>query len=353
MRSQHAPPNWEIDSDTGTDFGAGAPGFDLFRQTVSDVCDLSAPLGEEGFRATARGRNVGPLILTEVQTSSLRYGRSVRQVAHSGLDYYQINVNLTGCTHMQSARHSATYGPGDIGFLDMIRASDVEVRAPPDGLAHCIAIFVPRKLLTPLLAAPDAEHCASLSGRVKATRLLTETVISMATGSPERSAALIRTKTEALVGLLADGLGSKQEATLPLRKSMRSMALASVKRFIEQNLDSALLDVATVSHRFGLSRATVYRLFDTDGGLVSYVQRRRLLRAFDALVMGRGARRRILDIAVDCHFASDATFNRAFRREFGITPGELRAHANPRVARAGRWPHHPENSASDASESDT
>jgi AraC-like DNA-binding protein len=229
----------------------------------------------------------------------------------------------------------------------MIRASDVEVRAPPGGRAHCIAIFVPRPLLTPLLAAPGTEHCASLKGHAKATRLLTEAVISMANGSLEQSTAIVRTKTEAFLGLLACGLGSKQEATVPLRESMRRLAIASAKRFIEQNLDSSQLDVEAVSHRFGLSRATVYRLFEADGGLVSYVQRRRLLRAFDTLVMGRGARRRILDIAVDCHFASDATFNRAFRREFGITPGELRAHANPRIAQASRWPHHQGNSVPD------
>jgi AraC-like DNA-binding protein len=33
---------------------------------------------------------------------------------------------------------------------------------------------------------------------------------------------------------------------------------------------------------------------------------------------------RIIDIAVECCFSSDATFIRAFRRQFGITPGEVR-----------------------------
>jgi AraC-like DNA-binding protein len=57
---------------------------------------------------------------------------------------------------------------------------------------------------------------------------------------------------------------------------------------------------------------------------MKYIQQRRLQRAYAALVSPVHAHRRILDIALDSHFASDATFNRAFRRTYGVPPGELR-----------------------------
>jgi len=90
------------------------------------------------------------------------------------------------------------------------------------------------------------------------------------------------------------------------------------------HLDSPRLSAAAIARCFGWSRATLYRLFEPDGGLMKYIQRRRLQRAYAALVSPAHAHRRILDIALDCHFASDATFNRAFRRTYGVPPGELR-----------------------------
>ncbi|MGH8261733.1 MAG: helix-turn-helix domain-containing protein, partial [Steroidobacteraceae bacterium] len=72
------------------------------------------------------------------------------------------------------------------------------------------------------------------------------------------------------------------------------------------------------------SRATVYRLLEADGGPMRYIRRRRLQRAFQELVSGSVPHGRILALALRHRFASEATFNRAFRRAFGIPPGEVR-----------------------------
>jgi len=45
---------------------------------------------------------------------------------------------------------------------------------------------------------------------------------------------------------------------------------------------------------------------------------------------------RIVDFAADARFGSDATFIRAFRRQFGMTPGEVRLQAE--LARGGAGP---------------
>jgi AraC-like DNA-binding protein len=42
----------------------------------------------------------------------------------------------------------------------------------------------------------------------------------------------------------------------------------------------------------------------------------------------------LIDIAVECRFSSDATFIRAFRRQFGITPGDVRELADRKVSGA-------------------
>ncbi|HUA78154.1 MAG TPA: helix-turn-helix domain-containing protein [Acetobacteraceae bacterium] len=104
----------------------------------------------------------------------------------------------------------------------------------------------------------------------------------------------------------------------------RAAALAAIKRFIEANLESESATVPGLCRRFGLSRASLYRLFAREGGIARYIQRRRLNRAFAMLASPAGPRARLIDLAVAFQFSSDNTFIRAFHRHFGLTPGAVR-----------------------------
>jgi AraC-like DNA-binding protein len=120
---------------------------------------------------------------------------------------------------------------------------------------------------------------------------------------------------------MGQSIGSRAAS---LRRARRITALAAVKRHIEANLDSESPTVAELCRRFGLSRASLYRLFVPDGGIARYIRDRRLHQAFRMLASPAGCRARIIDIAVSFQFSSDSTFIRAFRRRFGLTPGALR-----------------------------
>jgi len=105
---------------------------------------------------------------------------------------------------------------------------------------------------------------------------------------------------------------------------LRGAALESLKCLVEQHLDSPALSAEFICARSGWSRATVYRLFETEGGLARYIRRRHLLRAFRELTSGQPPHLRIVDLALAHQFASESSFNRAFRRAFGIPPGKAR-----------------------------
>jgi AraC-like DNA-binding protein len=131
--------------------------------------------------------------------------------------------------------------------------------------------------------------------------------------------------TQALTTLVAGALGRRAESEQTVGGAMREAMLTSVKRHIEQHLGSPDLTAEALCRSFGLSRATLYRLFEPLGGLKTYIQQRRLQAAFAMLVSPAHRHRRIIEIAADCNFSSDATFIRAFRRSFGLTPGEVRS----------------------------
>lgn len=68
--------------------------------------------------------------------------------------------------------------------------------------------------------------------------------------------------------------------------------------------------------------------------LGEYIRRQRVLRAWQLLAIGDGA---LAEVAAQSGFADQSHFTRAFRRQFGITPGEWRrrssAGLSPRTAR--------------------
>lgn len=98
-----------------------------------------------------------------------------------------------------------------------------------------------------------------------------------------------------------------------------------VEGIIERNLASARLDAARIARLAGISRTTLYRLFEGTGGVAARVQRLRLDRVVDALRDPSQLSTPITAIAERNGFHCIASFNRSFRRAYGTTPGRFRA----------------------------
>ena len=76
----------------------------------------------------------------------------------------------------------------------------------------------------------------------------------------------------------------------------------------------------------GMSRSNLYRLFEDTGGVARYIQRERLLEA-RAVLSDLATTQSISAIAEDFCFADASSFSRAFKREFGYSPSEVRSAA--------------------------
>lgn len=96
------------------------------------------------------------------------------------------------------------------------------------------------------------------------------------------------------------------------------------------------LSLPSIAAAAGLSAHHFSRLFHALTGetVSSYVRRRRLTEAAHRLLASDA---RLIDLAIEYGFDSQAAFSRAFKREFGIPPGEYR---RLRCARPWlyRWP---------------
>ena len=112
-------------------------------------------------------------------------------------------------------------------------------------------------------------------------------------------------------------------ANVSRRQSARQAQLRDIEQCIERNLGRLDLSADTLLPQFGLSRATLYRLFESRGGVRSYIVDRRLFRALFEISDSPTRRGKIQLAAKRWGFSSPSNFNRSVQQVFGAPPGAL------------------------------
>lgn len=106
------------------------------------------------------------------------------------------------------------------------------------------------------------------------------------------------------------------------RAIKRDALLTGIRNYINEGLNQDWLTPAAIQAAFQLSRPTLYRLFEAEGGLMEYIRNCRLREA--AAEMIGSPQCAIVDIAYGAGFNSASNFCRAFRRAYGMTPRHFR-----------------------------
>jgi AraC-like DNA-binding protein/mannose-6-phosphate isomerase-like protein (cupin superfamily) len=317
--------------------GRGAHALEQLRAATSGICDVIPLTAEDDFQITSATMMVGNALLVDTIATALEYDRTPAHVARGGLDHYHITLCLQGEMRFASGRRELTLRPGDICLIDMAQPNRTVLTGSGEDRPHLVALILPRAILAPRLAHPDSATASFLPASHPHARLLAAQFTALwhptgpETGTP---AATI----EAMADIIAGVAGSAAEAEGDVERAERHLYLAVIKRHIAAHLETAALAAQDICRRFQISRASLYRLFEADGGLARYVQEQRLNRAMTLLISPASRGKRLIDLAVDLQFSSDSTFVRAFRRQFGLTPGEIRQMSEAWLRETGAEP---------------
>lgn len=121
------------------------------------------------------------------------------------------------------------------------------------------------------------------------------------------------------IKLAIQGETAREDIRMQARRALRETICA----FIERNLADLKLSTAAILKQFGVSRATLFRMFEMDGGVRNYINHRRLFRAVLQISQNPMTRGEISKASNEWGFSSDANFNRSVRRAFGTRPSSL------------------------------
>ena len=299
---------------------SGHEGWEAWRSVFAPLFDIREEDAPDAFRAEIDAFDLRTMILARIVFGGVRQTglRSRELIRRSGLDHYTIELCLENDGYLCEGRNGTTeIGAGSIAVLDLGQAN-----ALTSANSDSITLTVPRAILD--RHCPDVERLHGIRiERTGLSRLLADHMLSLYRHLPEMSGAEAETAAEATIALisacLAPSAGRLGEASEIIDHTM----LARAKRYIESRIDDPRLTPAAICLAIGASRSNLYHLFRHSGGVVRYIQERRLRRAHAAL-RDPAERRRISELAYTTGFISAAHFSRAFRNLFGCSPRDVR-----------------------------
>jgi AraC-like DNA-binding protein len=275
-----------------------------------------------GFHGELDTWVLSDMIFLESRTDPVVHSRTLAKISRDNMRDFVFHVAVEGIIETALAGLPPAKA---LQFVPGILALDLNqpMRMIRPSWARVLAFFLPRAMVEAVV--PDAArlHGCVVGYNTPLNRPLTKQLQALCQrlptlGSPD-SEALVRSCAQLIVAAFARqaGIGGSD------RLLTRAAILDQVQRHVQDNLHSGDLSPDSVLRTFAVSRPTLYRMFEPEGGLAAYIRNCRLREAANELVDSPA--RPVMEIADDLHFGSHSDFARAFRRDYGRTPQEFRA----------------------------
>jgi AraC-like DNA-binding protein len=301
--------------------------FANLRRSVAAIFVVGAEPDEIGlFQGDIVAWSTARITLCETRTSRIRLIRSYETITQSQIDHFAITVLVSGSMAGVASESEVDAKAGDVLFKDMLQTLNLQASVRGE-LTREITLWIPRARLLASISNEAALHGLVLKGTSPAGALIGASLRSFAEEVPRMTTREMDSLADGLIELVAKALIPTLEATPSFGNSIPLASFVSIRRFIDRNLGSAELDVDMIAKNFGLSRASLYRLFEPIGGVAGYIRKQRLNRAYQDITTAEKADHRIGPIAYRLGFANINSFNRAFRDRYGVSPREARAKA--------------------------
>ena len=108
-----------------------------------------------------------------------------------------------------------------------------------------------------------------------------------------------------------------------VRAHARDLMFRQIDQFISANLRSPNLDIGMILNQFGVSRASLYRMFEPFGGIRTHITQMRASRAVMEIWQTRMMRASVRAAREKWQFRTGSDFNRTIRRVFDNSPRRL------------------------------
>ncbi|AUB82748.1 helix-turn-helix domain-containing protein [Candidatus Thiodictyon syntrophicum] len=288
--------------------------IEVWRDSIAPLFD-ARPVGPGDFYGAVDACLFNGIVLAQSRAAAQVFRRDRRMRNRDGVDHFLVQFYLEGGYRGEHAGLAVRVGAGDVGVLDLgaeTHTNDLEFR--------CLTLVVPRDTLRPFVKHLDCGGTV-IAGSTALGRILNSHLTATwrnLPGLPGREAPYV---AQALLGVLAACIDSQCSGTTDRTDPYLPAATAvAIRDYIEHHLERVDLDPEHLCRTFHCSRAYLYRLFASEGGVARHIQQRRLLRCYRELTRPGNHRPRVGEIAGRWGFVNASHFSRLFREVFGVAP---------------------------------
>ncbi|ACU74248.1 transcriptional regulator, AraC family [Catenulispora acidiphila DSM 44928] len=305
--------------------------FARWRELICEAFLALTPESDlrDGFAGTVAQRQLAELSIARITSQRQHVRRTTRDIDRSAYQGYYVNLQIRGSSLMTQDGRSTVLHPGDLAVVDTTRPFAFDFQ---DDFQQ-LSLYAPKALLLPGSGTPvtTATRVATAAGPGAAVR---HALLSLTSGDlSEDTAARLAAHACGILSIALDQQTEPDPRSTPLRQDrLHAAALAD----IDEHLTDADLSAAAVAARLGVSVRLLYSVFaGRRHSFASEVRRRRLDHTWRDLRDPARTHLCVIDIAVAAGFADVTSFHRAFRREYGRTPAQVRRAALGGVADDG------------------
>ncbi|EJL49663.1 DNA-binding domain-containing protein, AraC-type [Rhizobium sp. CF122] len=278
---------------------------------LSDIDPMTAD-----FSGRQKLWDLGSLVLAEISTDRLAFSSLPGHVRRDPVDHWTMTVLLSGQTRTDAVKTAFTAGPGEVQIHSLGRAFDGVVDR-----SEMLMLFVPRDLSLETSATLGSAEFSTLGTGMG--RLFSDYLVDVANRLPMLVQADLPGLAAATRAMILACVQPSADHIEAAEGPIANVLLERARQLVHSRLLDPKLGSELVRRELGISRTRLYNLFEPFGGVMHYIQHRRLLSAYAALT-DPNDRRLIFQIAEERGFSDGAEFGRAFKRAFGYSPSEVR-----------------------------
>ena len=256
---------------------------------------------------------LGDMALMQASLSAVAFRRSLAYIRSDGRDALDFAVLTRGSWVGRAGDLDLTMGLGELVAFDLSLPLSVNGTA-----CECVIVSVPRGPVQDAVSVKLDLHGHVFRGVGGA--LLADHILSLARhvgGMQAQEVPAVRGAVLAQIAAAIMLIAPRDEVKPGVLRMQHA-----IRRYIDQHLTDEHLSPDDIARALEISRSSLYRAFQSEGGIEAHIQRRRL-QAVHALLVTPGETRSIEQLARTFGFSRPSHMTTAFRRSFGYSPLRL------------------------------
>lgn len=238
-------------------------------------------------------------------------------------DHFILMVVVEGGIEGKAGHVDIELEPGDIILLDVLQPIKMRMKeSRKSNYVDVLYVAIPRALLA------EIDNCCQLHGRIIPhkdflSRMIATNIAALMSHSANFSDSEVNQVARPVIDFVISAIRAAHAPIQPIMMDTKLHIVTRICDFIQEQLRLPALGPQLICQKFGLSRSSLYRLFEPFGGIVAHIRKKRIVAATRMLLKPQYRQWKVAEIAYYWQF-EPAAFNRLFFSAYGITPNQAR-----------------------------